>query len=231
VWAPQQGVLSQRFRVLAYDLRGHGGSDVPTGPYSLDDLGQDVLALLEQREIDHCAYVGLSLGGTIGLWLAAQRPDLVDRLAVVCTSAHYGTPALWRDRAATTREHGMPAVADTVIARWLSAQTMQRDPELVDRCRRMLVSSPPEGYASCCEALADIDLRDQLAAIKAPTLVVAGAEDVATPVEHAEAIMGAVENARLAVIDGAAHLANVERPDEVTRLVENHLADLRGPEE
>jgi 3-oxoadipate enol-lactonase len=125
----------------------------------------------------------------------------------------------------------MPAVAYTVIARWLSAQTMQRDPELVDRCRRMLVSSPPEGYASCCEALADIDLRDQLAAIKAPTLVVAGAEDVATPVEHAEAIMGAVENARLAVIDGAAHLANVERPDEVTRLVENHLADLRGPEE
>jgi 3-oxoadipate enol-lactonase len=214
--------LAERFHVLRYDHLGHGDSDVPPGPYTLDDLTGALVAAMDAHGIDRAHLAGLSLGGMVALQLAATYPHLVDRLAVVCASAYLPPAQTWLDRATAVRSRGMAAVADTVLGRWFtpafaespSAQTVRAD----------LLSTPVEGYAGCCEAIAAMDLRPLLGAIQAPTLVIAGAEDPATPIDHAEAIAAGVPGpARVEVVAGAAHLASVERPDEVSRILLAHL--------
>ncbi|RZT79288.1 3-oxoadipate enol-lactonase [Micromonospora violae] len=228
MWEPQVPVLAQRFRVIRYDHLGHGGSAVPPGPYTLDLLGRELLRTLDDLDVPWVHYAGLSLGGMVGMWLAAHAPDRVRRLALLCTSASLGPAEQWRARAATVRAEGLPAIADAVVARWFTPAFAAARPAVVAAHRAMLTANPPAGYAACCEAIVTMDLRPDLGRITAPTLVIAGADDPATPVAHAREIVGRVPRARLAVLDAAAHLANVEQPEQVCRLLLQHVDEERG---
>jgi 3-oxoadipate enol-lactonase len=225
LWEPQVPALARRFRVVRYDHRGHGRSPVPPGPYELADLGGDVVALLDRLGVQRAHLGGLSLGGMVAMWVAAHAPERVDRLALVCTSAKLGPPALWAGRAAAVRTGGMAAIAEPVVARWFPHG--YPDDAMVDRMREVLLATPPEGYAACCAAIEVMDLEPVLPTIAAPTLVIAGGEDPATPPEHAERIAAAVPGARLAIVDGAAHLANLSHPEELTRLLRSFLDESR----
>ncbi|MDG4831362.1 3-oxoadipate enol-lactonase [Solwaraspora sp. WMMD1047] len=227
MWRPQVGPLSERFRVVRYDHLGHGGSAGPTGRTTIDILGTELLRLLDDLALPRVSYAGLSLGGMVGMWLAAHAPDRVDRLALLCTAARLGPERAWRDRAGTVREGGVEAVAEAVLSRWFTPDFAAAHPAVVAGYRGMLTSTPAAGYAACCEAIAAMDLRADLPGIVAPTLVVAGADDPATPVEQAREIARLVPAARLAVVDRAAHLANVERPEPVTRLLLEHFEPTR----
>ncbi len=224
MWEPQLPALRERFRVVRYDLRGHGGSPVLPGPYSLAELGIDVCQLLDRLGVARASFCGLSLGGMIGLWLAAHGPERIERLVVCCSSARLGPPEAWRDRAATVRAHGTAAVAATVVSRWFTPAFAQRDAALVRRMRAMVAATPAEGYAACCEAIERMDLEPVLPSVRAPTLVIAGADDPATPPDHARRITAGVPAARLVVLDHAAHLASYERADAVTPLLLDHLS-------
>ncbi|MQA82835.1 MAG: 3-oxoadipate enol-lactonase [Streptosporangiales bacterium] len=220
MWDEQLPALTRAFRVVRYDHRGHGASPVPPGPYTIAGLTGDVLALLDHLDIPRAHFGGLSLGGMIAMYLAATHPERVDRLALICTSAHLPPARAWLARAATVRNGGTRAVADTVVARWFTPAfaATPRAAEL----REQLIRSPAEGYAACCEAIATLDLRPLLARIRAYTLVIAGAEDPATPPVHAEVIGTGIPDAHLAVLRDAAHLANVELADRVTAMLVEH---------
>lgn len=232
MWQPQVGALARRFRVVRYDHLGHGASAVPAGdgaPCTIDDLGTELLRLLDDLGTRRVSYAGLSLGGMVGMWLAAYAPERVNRLALLCTSARLGPERMWRERAATVRSAGTAAVAETVVSRWFTPAFAADRPSVVQRYRVMLSATPAAGYAACCEAIAAMDLRPELPRIQAPTLVVAGADDPATPVEQAREIAGMIPGARLDVVPGAAHLANVEQPERITRLLLAHLDPTNHP--
>jgi 3-oxoadipate enol-lactonase len=223
MWDPQAEALAERFRLVRYDTRGHGGSPVPDGPYSIDHVGQDALALLDHLEIERAHWVGLSLGGMTGMWLAINAPERLDRLVLLCTSAQLGPPETWRERAETVRAQGTEAVADAGIGRWLTERFRAEHPDTAAWLREMIAATPDSGYAACCAVIEHMDLTPGLAGISAPTLIIAGAQDPTTPPEHGERIAAAVPDARLEVLDPAAHLANVEQPEAVTRLILEHL--------
>jgi len=224
-WAPQAAALARRFRVVRYDLRGHGASPVPPGPYALADLGADLVQLLDRLGIAQAHLVGLSLGAMVSLWVAARHPARVRRLVVCCTAAQLGPPAAWAERARVVRAEGVGVVADSVIGRWFTPEFRQRDPERFAEIRALLAATPREGYAGCCAAIENMDLRGDLPAITAPTLAIAGADDPATPPERLREIAEAIPGARLAVVPGAAHLANVEQPERITELLLGHLQE------
>jgi 3-oxoadipate enol-lactonase len=223
LWQPQVPGLAERFRVVRYDHRGHGRSPVPTGPYRIEELGADLLALLDRLGLVRVHLGGLSLGGMVGLWVAAQAPHRVDRLVLLCTSAHLGPAEAWAERAAAVRAGGIAAVADPALARWFPPGFADLDPPTVARCREVLLATPAEGYAACCDAIRTMDLRPVLPRIQAPTLVIAAREDPATPPEHAERIAAAIPDARLEFLTDAAHLANLAQPERVTRLLVEFL--------
>jgi 3-oxoadipate enol-lactonase len=224
MWTPQLAGLAASFRVVRYDHLGHGGSLVPPGPYTIDGLGRELVALLDDLGVDRASLAGVSLGGMVGMWVAAHAPHRVHRLVLFCTSALLGPAEMWRQRAAAVRAGGMTAVADAVMARWFTAGFVRAHPAMVAAHRAMLVGTPAEGYAGCCEAIAEMDLRADLASISAPTLVVAGADDPATPPSHAELIAAGIADARLVVLPDAAHLATAERPDQTARLLLDHVS-------
>lgn len=225
MWEPQLPALAEHFRVVTYDTRGHGASPVPPGPYALADLGADVLALLDRLGIERASFAGLSLGGMVGMWLAAHAPERIDRLALLCTSPYMPPTSQWGERAAAVRAAGTTGVvAGAVVARWLTPAFAEREPEAAARLRAMIAATPPEGYAACCEAIERMDLRPDLGAIAAPTLVVAGADDAAAPPDgHARVIAGSIAGARLEVLPDTAHLASVEQAGAVTALLLDHL--------
>jgi 3-oxoadipate enol-lactonase len=223
MWDRQTAALAEHWRVVRYDHRGHGRSPVPPGPYELADLGADALALLDRLGAERVHWCGLSLGGMVGMWLAINAPERIDRLVLCCTSAKLGPPSMWAERAATVRAHGVDAIADAGIGRWLTGGFVAREPQTAAEVRAMLAATPAEGYAGCCAAIEHMDLLDRLGGIRAPTLVIAAAQDPATPPEHGERIASAVPGARLAVIDNAAHLATVEQPAVMTDLIAGHL--------
>jgi 3-oxoadipate enol-lactonase len=217
LWEPQAVALADRFRVLRFDHPGHGGSPVLPGPYTIDALAGEVLALLDGVGAHSAAYCGTSLGGMVGMALALRAPERVDRLVLACTSAHLGPPSLWSERAATVRAEGMAAIAPAVLGRWFTGAT----PPAVEAA---FLACAPEGYARCCEAIGAHDLREAVAAIRAPTLVVAGADDEATPAEHLALLRDTVPGARLETIPDAAHQAAAERAEAFTALLEGFLA-------
>lgn len=223
VWDAQVVALAERFRVVCYDHRGHGATPTPPGPHAIADLGGDLLALLDHLAVDRAHVGGLSLGGMVALWVAAHAPQRVDRVVACCTAAHLGPPEQWTERAATVRARGTQAVADAVVDRWVTPAFADRHPDRVAWLRDMIVTTTDEGYAGCCEAIAGMDLRTALADVTAPTLVIAAAEDMATPPSYAEEIATLAADARVAVIEHAAHLAPVEQPAAVTGLIADHL--------
>jgi 3-oxoadipate enol-lactonase len=225
LWDAQAGPLAAGLRVVRFDHRGHGGSPVPPGPYSIDALGGDVLALLDSLELERASYCGISLGGMVGMWLAAHAPERIDRLVLLCTAAYLPPPEAWAERAAAVLSAATTeAVADAVLARWLTPEFAREHPEAVAKLRAMLVATSPEAYAGCCRAIERMDLRADLPRVRAPTLVVAGAQDPSTPPEHGEAIAAAIPGARFELLSPSAHICAVERASEVTGLIRDHLA-------
>jgi 3-oxoadipate enol-lactonase len=222
MWEPQLPALADRFRVVRVDHRGHGRSPVPPGPYTIADLGADVLALLDHLGEREASLCGLSLGGMVGMWVAAHAPERVSALALLATSPYLG-PELWDQRIAAVEAGGMDAIAEGAIARWFTPGFRARRPEQIARFSAMLRATPAAGYVGCCAAIRDMDQREDVAKISATTLVMVGADDVATPPAHARDLAERIAGARLEEVPGAAHLLNVERPDTVDRHLLDHL--------
>ncbi len=223
MWEPQAARLRDRYRVVRYDTRGHGKSPSAAGPYTIADLGGDLVRLLDTLGVASAHFCGLSLGGMTGMWAAAHAAGRLRSLVLCCTSAYFGAPESWAERAATVRAGGTMAVADTVVGRCFTPDWAAGHQRAVDRVRQMVIDTPDEGYAACCDAIEVLDLRAELPSIRSRTLVIAGAEDHATPPEHGRRIAELIPGAGLEVLSPAAHLANIERADAVTGLLLQHL--------
>jgi 3-oxoadipate enol-lactonase len=222
MWDPQVEALTTRFRLVTYDRRGHGRSPVPPGPYSIEDLGRDALDLLDDLGIERVSFCGLSIGGMVGMWLASEAPERIDRLVLCSTAPTLPPREQWLERAATVRAEGVSAIADAALDRWFTPLAPE---SLRESFRAMLVGTPAEGYAGCCEALADLDLRDRLAAIGAATLVVTGEGDPVAPPETGEQLAASISGARHVTVAGARHITNAEQPSTFTQHVLAHLTE------
>lgn len=223
-WEPQIPALARHFRVLRYEHRGHGTPDggqspAPPGPYSIAELGADVLALLDAHGIERALYCGVSLGGMVGMWLAANAPDRIAGLGLSCTSAFLPPREGWTARAAQVRSEGTASIADQVVGRWFTPAFQATQPLVPAAFAEGLAQTQDEGYAGCCEAIAAMDLRPSLGLITAPTLVIAGAQDPATPPWHGAVIASLIAGSRLRVVRGGAHLSNVSAAAEVTAIL------------
>ncbi|WP_236789446.1 3-oxoadipate enol-lactonase [Amycolatopsis sp. GM8] len=224
MWEPQvKPLVDNGFRVIRYDTRGHGESPVPNGPYGIDDLGGDVLALLARLGVESAHFAGLSLGGMTGVWLAQNAPEHVRSLVACCTSAQPGNTRMWLDRAKTVRAEGLAGIAQGAIGRWFTQPWIDANPEQAAKLSEMTATTPVEGYASCCELLADLDLVPGLPKITAPTLVISGAEDKALPPDHGRVIADGISGARFEIVDNAAHLGSYEQAGRFTQLILDHL--------
>lgn len=223
MWDPQMAELQRCFRILRYDTRGHGQSSVTPGDYTIEQLGRDVLGLLDSLHLDCVHFCGLSMGGMIGMWLGVHAPNRLHRLVLSNTAARIGTKEMWNARIATARKDGMKPVAAAVIERWFTPGFRASSPEEVARAQRMLENAPPEGYAACCAAIRDMDQREAVAQITTPTLVIYGGSDPVTPASDAQFLTDRIRGA-LKVELAAAHLSNVEQVDAFTEAVGNFLA-------
>jgi 3-oxoadipate enol-lactonase len=211
LWAPQLAAFRESFRVIRYDLRGHGRSKCGSAEYTLDRLGRDALAVLDAAGVVRAHVCGISIGGLTALWLGVFASERVNKLVVANTAARIATAELWQERIQTVERHGVAALAPATLERWFSAEHRARHPDQVERFRSMLAECPSEGYRGCCAALRDADLREAIRHIRAPTLVVVGTRDPATPPAEGEQIRQRIPGARLVALD-AAHLSSVEQP-------------------
>ena len=211
LWEPQLPALEKSFRVLRYDTRGHGQTSVTPGPYAIEQLGGDVVHLLDALHIGRAHFCGISMGGLIGMWLGLHAPACIDRLVLCSTGPKIGSPEIWNPRIEAIRKNGMKPMAAAVIERWLTPEFRAREPQAVAAALRMLEESPPEGYAANCAAIRDADLREEVAAIRAPTLVIMGAKDPATPPALGRGLAGTIPGAKYVELEGS-HIINVEAP-------------------
>ncbi|MFC3458160.1 3-oxoadipate enol-lactonase [Massilia haematophila] len=222
MWDAQAAVLATRFHVLRYDTRGHGASSAPRGPYTIAQLGADVIALLDHFDIERAHVVGLSMGGVTAQWLGVHAPGRIGKLVLANTASKIGSAEAWQARAAAVRANGMNEIAAGSPARWFTPAFLARQPVIVGAMQKTVRGLDPEGYAACCEALATADLTPDLQRIAAPTLVIAGADDPVTTVADAQALAGAVKGAALVSLP-ASHLSNVEAPDRFSDAVASFL--------
>jgi len=222
MWEPQVSALAAHFRVLRYDTRGHGQSSVTPGPYSITQLGRDVVRLLDQLEIERAHFCGLSMGGMIGMWLGIYAAPRIERLALCNTAAKIGTPEIWNARIDAVRRGGMAAIADTIIQRWFTPEFIARCPEAIESTRQMILSTSPEGYVANCAAIRDMDQRETISRISAPTLVIIGAKDPVTSPTDARYIVERVVGSRFVELD-AAHLSNIEASERFTQVLVQFL--------
>jgi 3-oxoadipate enol-lactonase len=223
MWDPQLERLTQVLRVVRYDHRGHGGSPVPAGPYRIEDLGRDLIHLLDRLGLNRVSFCGLSLGGMVGMWIASNVPERIDRLVLCCTAARMLRPDDFAARARTVREQRIEPIADSLISRWFTPSFPARQPDTVARIRAILLSTPREGYAGACEAIAQMDLREDLPRVKAPTLVIGAEHDPSTPPERSREIAERIPGAELVIIPDAAHIVNVEQPEAITDQILHHV--------
>jgi 3-oxoadipate enol-lactonase len=224
MWEPQLTALAPIVQLVRFDHRGHGRSPIPAGPYRIEDLGRDVLRLMDDLQLERASYCGLSIGGMVGQWLAINAPERLDRLILICTGAFLAPADPWLERAATVRGAGTPEViADAVVGRWFTAPFAETHPDTVGRHRAMIAATDPGGYAACCEAIAAMDLRAGLPSVRAPALVLSGAQDPSIPPSHGRVIADAIPGSRYELLDPAAHLATVERADAVNQLIADFL--------
>jgi len=212
MWDPQVPELRKKLRVLRYDTRGHGQSSLTPGPYSIEQLGKDVVALLDALDLDRVHFCGLSMGGMIGMWLGVNAPDRLNKLVLCNTAARIGTPETWNARIEAVRRNGMKSVAPAVVERWFSPAFRQRAPAAISNIQKTLEETNPDGYAACCAAVRDFDFREPLSRIRIPTLVISGAHDPATPPGDGRFLAHHIPGARYAELN-AAHLSNIEDQD------------------
>lgn len=223
MWDPQMPALLQRFRVLRYDTRGHGRSSIPKAPYQVDRLGKDVIALMDHLDIPRAMFCGLSMGGMTGMWLGVHAPERFSKLVLCNTAARIGTPQIWNDRIAIVRKSGMAAITPGGIQRWLTEAFIKANPAVVEKVSAMLLATNPEGYCLACGAVRDMDQRESVAAIRAPTLVIAGTYDVPTPAADGKVLADTIPDARYVELP-AAHLSNVEVVADFTKELTGFLA-------
>lgn len=222
MWDNQVVELAKRFRVIRYDTRGHGKTSAPQGPYTFQQLGEDAIALLDALKLERVRFCGLSMGGMIGMWLARHVPARIEQLVLCNTAAKFGMPEIWNQRIATVSASGMKAITASVIERWFTKDFREKSPKDIDPIVEMLHTTKPEGYAGNCAAIRDVDQRWPIAGITAPTLVIGGKHDPATPYEAAELIASRIPGAKLVGLD-AAHLSNIERPEAFSRAINDFL--------
>jgi 3-oxoadipate enol-lactonase len=218
MWDDQVKPFTEHLRLVRYDRRGHGQSGVPSGPYSIERLGRDAVAIMDGLGLKTVNWCGLSIGGMVGMWLGTNVPQRIDKLILSNTACYMPARDLWDERIKTARERGMAPLVEATLERWFTKEFREREPETMARMRAMVLSTPPEGYASCGEAIRDMDQRETIARIPVPTLIIAGRHDPATTVESAEFIRNQIAGASVAVLD-AAHISNMERPDAYARTV------------
>ena len=222
MWDAQVPAFSERFRVVRYDGRGQGSSETPKGPYTMEELGGDALAVLDALDIERAHICGISMGGMVALWLAARHPERLGRAIYANTAAKIGTDEMWDARIEAVRSGGVGAVRDGVLARFFS-DSSRCAPQVIRSISETLDSASPEGYVELCSAIRDADLRDLVASIRIPSLVVAGAHDAATPPSEASWLHHEIRESELVVIDDAAHLSSVEQPDRFNQAVLDFL--------
>jgi 3-oxoadipate enol-lactonase len=221
MWEPQVPELARRYRVLRYDIRGHGDTDVPEGVYTLEQLGDDARGLLGALGIARTHWIGLSLGGMVGQVLALECPELIASLCLCDTTSRVpaeGRP-LWAERIKTAMTRGMEPLVEALVARWFTAGFVAAGGGVVERARAMILRTPSAGYAGCAHAISMLDLTDRISAIDRPTLVVVGDEDQSTPVAASRVISDRIQGSDLVVIEAASHLSNLERPREFTKAI------------
>jgi 3-oxoadipate enol-lactonase len=223
LFAAQQSALGASLRLLRYDLRGHGRSEVPAQPCTLEQLGRDALAVLDAAGAERAHVLGVSIGGLAALWLALHAPERVDRLVLANTSARIGSRELWQDRIEYISRSGLGALGDQALARWFTEPFLRRAPAIGLGYRALLTGCSVKGYIGCCAALRDADLRDRVAEIRAPALVIVGAHDTATPPSDGERLAKQIAEARLVTLPSA-HLSNVECADAFNGAVLDFLS-------
>ena len=211
MWDEQVKPLTQHFRLVRYDRRGHGKSGAPKGPYTMERLGRDVLGVLDGLGVQKINWCGLSMGGMVGMWLGANAANRIDKLILSNTSAHFADPTVWDGRIKMVRDKGLAGIVDANMERWFTRSFRERVPQTIASMSEMFVATPVEGYIGCGEAIRDMDHRPLLPTITAPTLVIAGRHDPATTLEAGEYVKDHVPGARIAVLD-AAHISNLEQP-------------------
>ena len=217
MWDPIMDLLPSGLRILRFDKRGHGGSEVPEPPYSMGALVRDVEQLLDMLEIRNCLFVGLSIGGLIAQGLAVKRLDLVRAMVLSNTGAKIGTAEIWDGRIDAIREGGLEAVVDATMERWFTKAFLQ-SPEL-EHWRNLMLATPVGGYIGCAEAIKGTDFYTPTSGLRLPTLGIAGSEDGATPPDLVRETVGLVPASEFALIRRSGHLPHVEQPDEYARLL------------
>lgn len=222
MWDPQVKLLANNWRIVRYDTRGHGQSTVTPGPYTIDQLGNDVLSVLDAAGIQRANFCGLSLGGLTGIWLGINAGDRFDRLTLCNTAARVGTVEAWDARIATVRQSGMQAMGGITPGRWFTPGFVEKAPEVVKVTVAMVERTSADGYVGCCEALRDTDLRPQLSSIRNPILVIAGTHDPATPPSDGKQIRDGIRGAQYVELN-TSHLSNVEAPQEFTGSLQRFL--------
>jgi 3-oxoadipate enol-lactonase len=222
MWDPQIPELTKHFRVIRYDSRGHGKSGAPDGPYSIDELGHDALAIMDALELDQVHWMGLSKGGMIGQWLLTHAPERIGRAVLANTGSHMPPPDLWNQRIRTAMDKGMEELTPGVIERWFTPEFRAREPDTVEKIVRMLHTTPAHGYAGSCSAIRDMDQRESIRSVTNPVLVVVGSRDPATPPEMGKRIADTIRGARIVTLN-AAHLSNIEQADAFNQAVIDFL--------
>jgi len=222
MWQPQIDALKDDFYIVCYDTRGHGQSSAPNHAYTIEELGQDVVDLLDYLNIKQTNFCGISMGGLTGQWLAVYKPEYFNKIIVSNTAAKIGNKDAWLERADKVRQEGLQPISDTAASRWFTDRFIQAKPDVVKTMSENLSTGSPQGYANCCEALAMADLRENLKNAKVPMLVIGGEQDPVTTVEDAKAMVNTAQNATLATIN-ASHIANVEKAEDFTQLIKEFL--------
>lgn len=223
MWQPQMDAFAGDYRILRYDMRGHGQTEASQGPYTIDLLAGDALALIRHLGLSGVNFCGLSMGGMVGQWLGAHAGDYLNRLILCATSATSPNPAAFEARIKAVEEQGLPGIVDAVLDRWFTPQFQKRAPQTVKRIGQMTADASPQGYVACCEALVTLDISGDLRAIGTPTLCIVGADDMATPVEANRYIADHIAGARLEIINEGAHLINLEQPEKFNDLLRGFL--------
>ncbi len=213
MWDAQVALLGRDLRIVRYDSRGHGASDVPAGPYTMEQLGLDLLALLDTLQIERAHICGLSLGGVVALWFAIHYPNRVDRAVFANTAARIGTKESWETRIAAVQNGGIAAIRDAVLGRFLSEKFRQHHPEVLQQIAAMLDATNPIGYIGSCAALLDADLRATVSTIHRPSLIIASELDESTPPALSDELHAAIAGSKLVLLPAVAHLSSVEQPE------------------